>query len=120
MAVRSSGSPPRAGTFWTGGTRQAVTAASTMYSGVGKSGSPAPNPITGRPAAFSAFALASTANVADSLMALIRAEILEPICPILASGLEAREHARGVVRWDRVEAVWFWSRYGARRGSFGW
>jgi len=21
-----------------------------------------------------------------------------------------------VVRWDRVEAVWFWSRYGARRG----
>src|SRR3954469_10210374 len=45
-----------------------------MASGVGKSGSPAPNPITGRPAALSAFALASTASVADSLMPPIRAE----------------------------------------------
>jgi hypothetical protein len=38
-------------------------------SGVGKSGSPAPKPITFSPAAFKAFALASTASVADSLMA---------------------------------------------------
>src|SRR4051794_4876245 len=46
-----------------------------MYAGVGKSGSPAPNPITGRPAAFSALALASTASVADSAIPPIRAEI---------------------------------------------
>src|SRR5690242_14784131 len=43
-----------------------------MYAGVGKSGSPAPNPITGRPAAFSALALVSTAKVADSAMPATR------------------------------------------------
>src|SRR6266851_272468 len=45
-----------------------------MYPGVGKSGSPAPNPITGRPAARIALALASTASVADSEMAATRAD----------------------------------------------
>src|SRR5690625_163781 len=45
-----------------------------MYCGVGKSGSPAPNPMTGRPAALRALALASTARVADSAMAARRAE----------------------------------------------
>ena len=54
----------------------AAAAASTTYAGVGKSGSPAPKPITGRPAAFKALALASTARVADSAIAEIRAEIL--------------------------------------------
>src|SRR6478609_205164 len=49
-------------------------AASTMYCGVGKSGSPAPKPITGRPAALRALALASTARVADSEIAPMRAE----------------------------------------------
>ena len=44
--------------------------------GVGKSGSPAPKPMTGRPAAFSALALASTASVADSEIAEMRAETL--------------------------------------------
>src|SRR6476620_5559033 len=50
-------------------------AAATMCSGVGKSGSPAPKPITGSPAAFRAFALASTASVADGAMAPTRREI---------------------------------------------
>src|SRR3954452_20309003 len=45
-----------------------------MYEGVGKSGSPAPKPTTGRPAAFRALARASTARVADSAMAPIRWE----------------------------------------------
>src|SRR4051794_21501103 len=45
-----------------------------MGSGVAKSGSPAPKPITSRPAALSALALASTARVADSLIAAIRAD----------------------------------------------
>ena len=43
-----------------------------MWSGVGKSGSPAPKPMTGSPAALSALALASTASVADSAMAATR------------------------------------------------
>src|SRR6478609_1206553 len=42
--------------------------------GVGKPGSPAPNPMTFSPAAFSALALASTARVADSAMAPTRSD----------------------------------------------
>jgi hypothetical protein len=48
-----------------------------MVCGVEKSGSPAPNPITGRPCDFNAFALASTARVADSAIPPTRAEILD-------------------------------------------
>ena len=55
------------------GREHAATAASTMCSGVGKSGSPAPNPMTFSPCAFSALALASTASVADSAIAASRA-----------------------------------------------
>src|SRR3954464_3416839 len=40
-------------------------AASLMFAGVSKSGSPAPRPMTLRPAAFSARALSVTAMVAD-------------------------------------------------------
>ena len=40
--------------------------------GVGKSGSPAPKPMTSSPCAFRALALASTASVADSAMAARR------------------------------------------------
>src|SRR6516165_4016705 len=46
----------------------ALIAASLMLSGVSKSGSPAPSPITSRPAALSARALSVTAIVADGLM----------------------------------------------------
>src|SRR4051794_39919803 len=45
-----------------------------MCAGVGKSGSPAPKPMTRSPAACSALALASTASVADSAMAPILRE----------------------------------------------
>src|SRR3954471_4592673 len=55
-------------------------AASTIEGGVGKSGSPAPKPMTFSPAAFSALALASTASVADSVMAAIRA-LIRPTRP---------------------------------------
>ena len=58
--------------LWFFGSRAAATAASTMWAGVGKSGSPAPKPMTGSPAALSALALASTASVADSAMAATR------------------------------------------------
>src|SRR6266704_6782390 len=42
-------------------------AASRMLSGVSKSGSPAPSPITSRPAALSSRALSVTAMVGDGL-----------------------------------------------------
>ena len=48
----------------------ALIAARLMLSGVSKSGSPAPSPITSRPAALSARALSVTAMVADGLMRL--------------------------------------------------
>src|ERR1700751_2209113 len=51
--------------------RIALMAASLMFSGVSKSGSPAPSPITSRPAALSARALSVTAMVADGLMTCI-------------------------------------------------
>src|ERR1700743_814322 len=76
MAALSSGSPPAGVYLCIFGSAAARTAASTMYPGVGKSGSPAPNPMTGRPAAFSALAFASTARVADSDIADTRADIL--------------------------------------------
>ncbi|GIS34252.1 MAG: hypothetical protein Ct9H90mP5_07010 [Acidimicrobiaceae bacterium] len=43
-----------------------------------KSGSPAPKPMTGAPAAFSFFAFDVTAKVADGAMAPTRLEILIP------------------------------------------
>ncbi len=61
--------------LWFFGSRHAATAASTMWSGVAKSGSPAPKPMTGSPAAFSALALASMAKVADSVTAETRFDI---------------------------------------------
>ncbi len=48
----------------------ALIAACLMLSGVSKSGSPAPSPITSRPASLSARALSVTAMVADGLMRL--------------------------------------------------
>src|SRR5690606_19505164 len=73
-----------------------------MWAGVGKSGSPAPKPITGSPAAFRAFALASTARVADSAMAPTR---------VLRRTSRALEVMRGPSRWG-------WSRVtGGRRAD---
>ena len=54
-----------------GASRIARIAASLMLSGVSKSGSPAPSPMTSRPAALSARALSVTAMVADGLMRMI-------------------------------------------------
>ena len=46
-----------------------------MCAGVGKSGSPAPKPITFSPAACNALALASTASVAEGAIAASRSEV---------------------------------------------
>src|SRR3954465_13330309 len=52
-----------------------------MCSGGGKSGSPAPKPITSRPSALRALAVASTASVADGAMLAMRAEMRDmPRC----------------------------------------
>src|SRR3954452_11300878 len=56
------------------GWRQDTEAASSAQSGGGKSGSPAPKPMTGLPAALSALAFASTASVADSAIDPMRRE----------------------------------------------
>ena len=82
MASFSSGRPPAGLYLWFLGSRHASTAASTMCSGVGKSGSPAPNPITGSPAAFRALAFASTARVADGAIAATAAEMREAGCAL--------------------------------------
>ncbi len=78
-ASRSSGSPLVGVYLWVRGSRQATSAAATMCSGVGKSGSPAPKPMTFSPAALRALALASTAKVAEGETAAIRAEIRRPV-----------------------------------------
>ena len=75
IADFSSGRPPAGLYLWFLGSRHASTAASTMWAGVGKSGSPAPKPMTASPAAFMALALASTARVAEGAMAATSAEM---------------------------------------------
>jgi len=47
---------------------RAFIAASFIFSGVSKSGSPAPKPIISTPCAFSAFAFASIARVGDGFI----------------------------------------------------
>src|SRR5581483_11457372 len=94
MADRSSGRPEVGVYLWVLGSRHASAAASTMWAGVGKSGSPAPKPITGSPAAFRALAFASTANVADSAMAAMRWET-RFMSAIVASHERARNHHSG-------------------------
>jgi hypothetical protein len=76
MASRSSGSPAAGVYLWFFGSRAAAAAASTMCSGVGKSGSPAAKLTTGLPSAFSCLAFASTLSVADSVMEPMRVLIL--------------------------------------------
>jgi hypothetical protein len=96
IASFNSGRPPAGVYRCHFGNRAAAIAASTMYPGVGKSGSPAPKPITGRPAAFRALALASTAKVADSVMAAMRREtravggkVMEGVFQAAATGFAA-------------------------------
>src|SRR4051812_45923456 len=74
-----------------------------MCAGVGKSGSPAPKPMTRSPAACSALALASTASVADSAMAPILRETRAGSTGLLmtASSHPARPPAARVSRRSR-------------------
>src|SRR5213076_1596311 len=67
-AVLSSARPSTAVYFEARPLSIALIAACLMLSGVSKSGSPAPSPITSRPACLSARALSVTAMVAEGLM----------------------------------------------------
>src|ERR1700743_2904650 len=67
MGVRSSGMPSTA-VYLVWPSLMALIAAALILSGVSKSGSPAPRPITSRPAAFSSRALLVTAMVGDGWM----------------------------------------------------
>src|SRR5579883_1603698 len=67
MAARSSGMPSTA-VYLVWPSLMALIAACLILSGVSKSGSPAPRPITSRPAAFSSRALLVTAMVGDGWM----------------------------------------------------
>src|ERR1700679_371863 len=67
MAARSSGMPSTA-VYLVWPSRIALIPASLMLSGASKSGSPAPSPMTSRPAAFSSRALLVTAMVGDGWM----------------------------------------------------
>src|SRR3954453_7312490 len=74
-----------------------------MYAGVGKSGSPAPKPITGRPSALRALAFASTASVADSAIPPTRSDTRRPVAFPVPAGLsealvELFGEAGGVMR----------------------
>src|SRR5580698_3614078 len=67
MAARSSGMPSTA-VYLVWPSLMALIAASLMFWGVSKSGSPAASPITSRPAAFSSRALVVIAMVGDGWM----------------------------------------------------
>src|SRR5262249_41517249 len=58
---------PATGVYFVSPRLMAAIAASLMWSGVSKSGSPAPRPIMSLPAALSSAALAVTASVGDGL-----------------------------------------------------
>src|ERR1700694_3601569 len=67
MAAFSTGVPSTA-VYFVSPRRMAAIAASLMLSGVSKSGSPAPRPMTSRPAAFRSRAFWLTAMVGEGLI----------------------------------------------------
>jgi hypothetical protein len=81
----------------------AFTAACLILSGVSKSGSPAPRPITLRPASLSARALSVTAMVADGLMRLSWSArkaietLLLPQCGVRPCGNADRRVQQGAI-----------------------
>src|ERR1700744_1932198 len=73
MAERSSGMPEE-GVYLVKPASSEPMAAALICSGVSKSGSPAPKPITFCPSAFIAFALLSIARVRDGVSSCTREE----------------------------------------------
>src|ERR1700722_15610965 len=73
MAARSSGMPED-GVYLVKPASSEPIAAALMCSGVSKSGSPAPKPMTSWPSAFMALALLSIARVRDGVSSCTREE----------------------------------------------
>src|ERR1017187_9333082 len=71
MAARNSGIPDD-GVYFVNPAASACVAASLIYCGVSKSGSPAPKPQTSTPSALSFFAFASMARVNDGVRSVAR------------------------------------------------
>src|ERR1039457_6559394 len=71
MAARNSGMPEE-GVYFVKPAASACTAASLMYWGESKSGSPAPKPHASTPSALSFLALASMASVSDGVRVVAR------------------------------------------------
>ena len=122
-ASRSSGMPGTGGYFVLP-SRIALIAASWMNSGVLKSGSPAPRPITSSPAAFISRALSVTAMVGDVLTRLIREAIYDITrVPYLSRGVgrpRFRSSQSAKLRpwhvglndhWDNLTPGWFGRQY---------
>ena len=73
----------------------ALIAASLMFCGVSKSGSPAASPITSRPSAFSVIALLEMAMVADGWMRLSELEMKPMAVTFRNSGLNRVSAGKG-------------------------
>src|ERR1017187_2050746 len=71
MAARNSGIPDD-GVYFVNPAASACVAASLIYCGVSKSGSPAPKPQTSTPSALSFLAFASMARVSDGVRVVAR------------------------------------------------
>src|SRR5512140_2086921 len=101
MASFSSGMPSTA-VYLVLPASMAWIAASLMLAGVSKSGSPAPRPMTLRPAAFSARALSVTAMVADGFT---RSSAADRNGIVISLQTSAAHHVRLAIHdsvfWDR-------------------
>ena len=116
IASFSSGRPPAGVYRWLRTSEQAAIAASTMCCGVGKSGSPAPNPMTFSPSACRALALASTARVADGAIAASRAEVRFTIGKPATAIPRSQRGSRVESRYVRVVGS-FRARHALRRNT---
>src|ERR1700732_281352 len=114
MAALSSGMPSTAGYFAALPPSIALMAARLMFSGVSKSGSPAPRPITSRPAALSARALSVTAMVGEGLIRPSDSARKPMVSPIAEAERPLRDS-----RCRTIHTAWRNAREGVRQGGGG-
>src|SRR6266702_4633791 len=105
IAWRSAGVPGTA-VYFVSLAWMALMAASLMWSGVGKSGSPAARPITSLPAAFISRNLPWAALVGEGLMRL-RRSAMKAMTRYFLSGLEKARESTGEVLFSQAEAPLF-------------
>src|ERR1700756_2070802 len=119
IASLSSGMPPTS-VYLVLPASMAWIAASLMLAGVSKSGSPAPRPMTLRPAAFSARALSVTAIVADGFTrssAADKKDIIISGCWLEKAQLSAKLVLRAVVLQRQAKSTDFAGTFAALYGA---